>query len=913
MKGLIQNPFFITAVLVCAIVLGTDKTAVAQVSPGMEKKAYVDNQLIVKFSGGINISRQQAGRLSIDDPQIRELNRMLNVISAESLVPDSPGANGSNSARNSQSAARQPVLYTFGEKIDVDAVIRILMKTGFYEYAEPNYMGYGGAACRVTPNDEYYDNRQWGLSNDGTLTANSIQGADIDMEKAWAITTGDSSVVVAILDSGIKLDHPEFEGRLWVNADEIAGNLLDDDDNGYYNDIHGWDFVNNDNDPVDDHGHGTNVAGIVGATGNNGIGYAGVDWKCKLMACKILDENNSGLYSTWISGIYYAVNNGADVINMSVGGTNYSASMKDAVNYARNNGVPVVASMMNLDSDQVFYPAGYESVIAVGATNPDHTRSSPFFYDAASGSNYGSHIDISAPGNYIYGLNYKGNNDYNRMWGGTSQAAPHVTGVISLIKGMNGGLSVDSIKSILYSTAMDEVGRPGEDVAGWDKYHGHGVLNAHNALSKLAATYVDQPVCSGSDFTFPDGTVRTNITESIKHTSTLLSQNNCDSVVVTSLVIKPTYSRSQEVSVCSGENYTFPDGTIATDISEAFNHLSQLTTTHGCDSLISTIVKVNAAYEIDQEAAVCSGEDYTFPDGTTITGISSEVVHTSTFQTTKHCDSLITTTVSVRPKYHTEQEVQICSGESYVFADKTELENIVEDTVYTSHFKTEFQCDSLITTSIQVLPYYEFSEEVEVCHGNSYTFPDGTLKEDITSDLAYTSTLTTATGCDSLITTQVEVKTIDASIQVSEQTLVCNALEAEYQWVNCADGQMNIEGEVSKAYQPLQSGSYAVVVSKGGCEATSECVEVTPLGVGDPGQELVKVYPNPTYGELSIETGGLGKKFKVEVTDLSGKAINVPVSYESRKLKVNIDRPSGIYLLHVYDKAGVTTFKIVKE
>lgn len=912
MKGLIPNPLFIVAVFVCVIVLTGGENALAQVSPGVEKKAYADNQLIVKFSSGIDISRQQTGRLSIDDPQIRDLNRSLNVISAESLVPDSPGANG-NRARNSQPVAQQPVLYTFGEKIDVDAVIRILMKTGFYEYAEPNYMGYGGAACRVTPNDEYYDNRQWGLSNDGTLTANSIQGADIDMEKAWGITTGDSGVVVAILDSGIKPDHPEFDGRLWVNADEIAGNLLDDDDNGYYNDIYGWDFVNNDNEPVDDHGHGTNVAGIVGATGNNGIGYAGVDWKCKLMACKILDENNSGLYSTWISGIYYAVNNGADVINMSVGGTNNSASLKDAVNYAINNGVPVVASMMNLDNDQVFYPAGYEGVIAVGATNPDHTRSSPFFYDPASGSNFGEHIDISAPGNYIYGLNYKGNNDYNRMWGGTSQAAPHVTGVISLMMGMNSGLSVDSIKGILYSTAMDEVGRPEEDVAGWDRYHGHGILNAYQALSTLAATYVDQPVCSGSDFTFPDGTVLTGVNENIKHTSTLLSQNNCDSVVVTSLVVKPTFSKSQEVSVCSGESYTFPDGTIATDISEAFTHTSQLTTTYGCDSLVSTVVRVNTVYEIDEEVAVCSGGDYTFPDGTTVTGINSEIVHKSTFETVQHCDSLITTKVSVRPQPHTEQEVQICSGESYTFADNTVLENIVEDTVYTSHFKIAYQCDSLITTRIRVAPNYELTEEVEVCRSNSYTFPDGTSKENITSDIAYTSQLTTATGCDSLITTHVQVKSIDASVKVSGQTLICNASGAGYQWINCAEGSVNIEGEVSKAFKPLQSGSYAVIVSKDGCEATSECLEVTPLGIGGSGQEVVKVYPNPTYGRLSIETNGLGEHFKVEVTDLSGKEINVPVTYESSKLKVNIDRPSGIYLLHVYDKTGVTTFKIIKE
>ena len=229
------------------------------------------------------------------------------------------------------------------------------------------------------PNDTYFS-RQYGLYNDGTFSLSSATNdADIDMDLGWDIEQGDQSIIVAVLDSGIKLDHPEFSGRLWTNPNETL-NGIDDDNNGYIDDINGWDFANNDNTPTDDHGHGTNVTGIIGANSNNNLGYSGVDRNCKLMIGKILDENNSGYYSWWTDGIYYAVDNGAKVINMSVGGSGFSSSMKDAIDYAYNNGVTVIACMMNENNNTTFYPAGYQNTIAVGATNPNDERSAPFFW-----------------------------------------------------------------------------------------------------------------------------------------------------------------------------------------------------------------------------------------------------------------------------------------------------------------------------------------------------------------------------------------------------------------------------------------------------------------------------------------------------------------------------------------------------
>lgn len=382
---------------------------------------------------------------------------------------------------------RDTYILHFKLKQDIYHLIKLYQDTDLFEYVEPNFIGNGGGKqglLQTIPNDTYFS-RQYGLYNDATFSLSpAVNDADIDMDLGWDIEQGDQSIIVAVLDSGVKLDHPELSGRIWTNSNETL-NGIDDDNNGYIDDIGGWDFANIDNNPIDDHGHGTNVTGIVGANANNGIGYSGVDWNCKLMICKILDQNNSGSYSWWTDAIYYAVDNGAKVINMSVGGSGFSNSMQTAIDYAYDNGVTVVACMMNEDNNVTYYPAGYENTIAVGSTDANDERSSPFFWSLTSGSNYGSHIDVVAPGNYIYGLSYSSNTNYNSYWGGTSQATPLVTGLSSLLLAQDPNRSPDDIRTIIINTAEDQVGNISEDIFGYDNYYGHGRINAHQALLEI--------------------------------------------------------------------------------------------------------------------------------------------------------------------------------------------------------------------------------------------------------------------------------------------------------------------------------------------------------------------------------------------------------------------------------------------
>lgn len=472
------------------------------------------DQIILKLKNEVADSgRSLCKQKTIGSDKIDSVNQLFDVVK---IKKQSTGKKSKNHI----------YIIRFPKGTNIQQIIDEYYKTGEVEYAEPDYKGSGGGEQGIVPNDQYYY-KQWSLKNDGTFPLYpGIVGADIDMENAWAVELGDTSVVVAIIDSGTKFDHPEFAGRIWTNFNEIPNNGIDDDMNGYIDDVKGWDFANSDNDAKDDFGHGTNVAGIIGANGNNGIGYAGVDWNCKLMILKGLDNNNSGYYSWWTAAIYYAVDNGAKVINMSLGGSSESTTMHDAIDYALNNNVVVVVCMMNTNSNTVFYPAGYAGVIAVGATSPDDTRAHPFYWSPTSGSNYGSHISVVAPGNFIYGLSEQSNTNYNYYWGGTSQATPHVAGLASLLLAQNPDYTPAQIKSIIETTALDQVGDPSEDTPGWDQYYGHGRINAFNALTFMsnvnlmdlesdALTVFPNPTSRDFTITFPAATRQIKIYNSL--------------------------------------------------------------------------------------------------------------------------------------------------------------------------------------------------------------------------------------------------------------------------------------------------------------------------------------------------------------------------------------------------------------
>lgn len=320
--------------------------------------------------------------------------------------------------------------------------------------------------CATLPNDPLFAN-QWQLRNTGQ--SGGVVGADIGAPLAWDVTTGSAHTVLAIVDSGIELSHPDLVGRLWVNPGEIPGNGLDDDNNGFTDDVHGWNFYSGSPDVSPTLGHGTNVAGLAGAASNNGIGVAGVNWQAPLMIANIFSPEGYATEADAVDALVYACDNGARVINASWGSPGYSPLLEDAVAYAREKNVLICAAAgnYNFDADEhPFYPAalGSDALIAVGGT----TNRDDWVF------NYGAaRVHVSAPANLVYMARYPSTYGYGS---GTSYAAPLVAGTAGLLLAQAPNTDVVSLKSRLVANATRLDLLSGRNVVG-------GRLNAAAALT----------------------------------------------------------------------------------------------------------------------------------------------------------------------------------------------------------------------------------------------------------------------------------------------------------------------------------------------------------------------------------------------------------------------------------------------
>ncbi len=356
----------------------------------------------------------------------------------------------------------------------VEAAIKVFQQSGCVEYAEPDQFGH----IDVNPNDTYYS-LLWGMNNTGQ-TVNGDPGvanADIDANLAWDRFSGNGSMVVGIADTGFRKTHQDLAPNVWSNPGEIAGNGIDDDGNGRTDDTWGWNFWSNNNNPTDDHGHGSHTAGTVGARGNNGLGVTGVCWNVKLAALRIANASGSISMTGAISSLDYCVGKGIKVSNHSWGGSGYNGSLFNAISNARNAGHIMCASAGNGGNDGrgdnnnsiPQYPASYnlDNIISVAAVDNNNAL--------ASFSNYGStSVDLAAPGVTIASC-YKTNDSSYVYMNGTSMATPHVTGVCALVWMRNPTWTYAQVRSRVFSTTKPLPSLAGKCVTG-------GVVNANNAV-----------------------------------------------------------------------------------------------------------------------------------------------------------------------------------------------------------------------------------------------------------------------------------------------------------------------------------------------------------------------------------------------------------------------------------------------
>ncbi len=420
----------------------------------------------------------------------------------------------------------------------------------------------GSSQAAIVPNDPFFSN-QWYLSK-------------IRADSAWEKITDSPHTVIAVIDSGIQIDHPDLKNNIWINTKEIAGDDLDNDNNGFIDDIFGWDFVNNVPDPSPKFtegwteagvSHGTMVAGIIAAHGNNNTGVTGVTWRAKIMALKALNDKGEGRVSDVIRAIDYAINNGADIINLSFSSLNYSEGLQEAIYRAHAAGIMIVAAAGNeqangtgYNTDQTkIYPACYDGrligenmVIGVAATDAldQKTRFSSYGFSC---------IDIAAPGISFFNTVTNGyvpgaDKYYDGYWSGTSMAAPLVSATLALIQQANPELSRRETVNILFASA-DNISRLNPEYLG---QLGNGRLNtnravemAQNALNSRLGRIFVTPLSVGQEpkIVTANGNLVSSWKDSVFNSNTPFATGDVDGDGVEEIVMGAAIGESPKVVI----------------------------------------------------------------------------------------------------------------------------------------------------------------------------------------------------------------------------------------------------------------------------------------------------------------------------------------------------------------------------
>jgi subtilisin family serine protease len=351
-------------------------------------------------------------------------------------------------------------IWKLSGSLSVEKILAQYRSNPIFEYVEPDYIVTKGtiSAQATFPNDPSF-NQLWGLHNTGQ--SGGTADADIDAPEAWDIQTGDPNLVIGVIDTGVDYNHQDLVGNIWTNPGEIANDGIDNDGNGYIDDIRGWDFAYNDNNPSDVDGHGTHVSGTIAGKGNNGVGVTGVAWNAKIMPLKFLDDTGSGSTSNAIKAINYATAKGVKLTNNSWGGGGYSQALYDAINAAGQAGALFIAaagnSAQNTDTSPS-YPASYNLANIISVASTTRTDSLSSF------SNYGlTSVDLGAPGSAIYSTTP--NNTY-ATYSGTSMASPHVAGAAALLWSQNPTWTAQQVKDALMNTGDPIAALAGKTVSG---------------------------------------------------------------------------------------------------------------------------------------------------------------------------------------------------------------------------------------------------------------------------------------------------------------------------------------------------------------------------------------------------------------------------------------------------------------
>lgn len=485
----------------------------------------------------------------------------------------------------------------------------------------------------------------------------------------------------------------------------------------------------------------------------------------------------------------------------------------------------------------------------------------------------------------------------------------------------------------------------------------------------LNITPIHKNVCTGSYYTFPNNDLLTVTTDTIQ-SSHVLTAGLCDSQILTYLHVFPVQQIfTQNISVCKGGHYTFPDGYSRFQIDSDFTYHSSMISNTGCDSLIITNVNCLPAIITFDTTAACKGSMYTFADGYTIHNLQNEVQHDCHLSTIGGCDSIVKMNLMVNLPISAYHTIYLCKGSNYTFPDLTTLSNIQTDTIYVSWLLQANGCDSFVYTNIRMLNatalvaqqkvcyladltladgqvisglthdtvfdvvlkfqagcdsvFYHYDIQVDtphyattdilVCKHADYTFPDGYILHDILESTNHISILKTAQNCDSLLTTQVMVLSLDTAVSQDLLTLSANDSNQNYQWLDCNNGHI-VPGENDRHFKGEAGKSYQLIVSgHDGCTDTSSCHTLYTITYGVD-NEVIHIYPNPSGNLIHIELYETMHNIHIRLLSTSGQIVNELQPASRRFAQMNVSAlPKGVYFIQITGDEINRFFKVMVQ
>jgi sulfur transfer protein SufE/uncharacterized protein YceK len=400
---------------------------------------------------------------------------------------------------------------------------------------------------------------------------------------------------------------------------------------------------------------------------------------------------------------------------------------------------------------------------------------------------------------------------------------------------------------------------------------------------------VDESICEGETFTF-NGVDYTETGKYVHHLETILG---CDSIVTLDLSVHPVYNEVASAAICEGDEYIFGMQTLteAGEFTEVFQSV------HGCDSTVVLTLTVNPVYNIEVEHAICQGDEYIFGTQT----LTDAGEYTEVFQSVHGCDSTVVLTLTVLPPYNEVASVAICEGHEYILGTQT----LIEAGEFTEVFQSVHGCDSTVVLTLTVNPVYHIDVENAICQGDEYIFGSQTL----TDAGEYTKVFQSALGCDSTVVLTLGVVEVDVSVSVENNILTANAINAEYQWLDCNNNFEPIQGATNQSFSPTHNGSFAVEVYYLGCSEMSDCIPINGLSVSTNTKgKVIEFYPNPSKGSVTID---VYEPVQLNIYSISGHLL-LTNSLVNGKHEISLSHlPDGVYIIKVDNGKVITSSRLV--